>query len=89
MARVRLNGVPTPSPLARLAWVGYCSLIGTLLLRAPWSSAWELHPLLLVFPGLRPLALDPFLRSAVSGCGLLLLLSAILEIHRTWRDGRS
>ena len=69
------------SNLSRAILVGYCSLVGTTLLRLPWTESWDAQPLLYFLPALRPLLLSPYLRGAVSGCGLLLLWNGLLEIR--------
>lgn len=45
--------------------------LGLLLILVPWSNYWETNYFLSRFPGLIPFLLNPFLRGAVSGLGLL------------------
>jgi hypothetical protein len=45
--------------------------LGLLLILVPWSNYWEANYFLNRFPGLIPFLLNPFLRGAVSGLGLL------------------
>ena len=67
--------------LSRSLLVGYCSLVGTMLLRLPWTDSWDTQPLLYYWPALRVVLLSPYLRGAISGCGLVLLWNAVLEIR--------
>jgi hypothetical protein len=77
----------SPSKLSRSVLVGYCALVGTMLLRLPWTETWDNQPFLWLLPALRPLLLSPYLRGAVSGCGLLLLWNALLEIREAREIG--
>lgn len=45
--------------------------LGLLLVLLPWSDYWEMNYFLTKFPGLIPFLLNPFLRGAISGLGLV------------------
>ena len=45
--------------------------LGVLLMILPWSAFWERNFFLNSYPALIPILLNPFLRGAVSGLGLL------------------
>lgn len=48
-----------------------CLLVGVLLFLLPWSRFWERNFFLDRFPALIPYLLNPYLRGAVTGLGLL------------------
>ena len=55
----------------RILWTLICFELGILLILAPWSGFWERNFFLEQYPELVPVVLNPFLRGAVSGLGLL------------------
>jgi hypothetical protein len=48
-----------------------CFELGVLLILAPWSAFWERNYFLDRYPELIPIFLNPFLRGAITGLGLL------------------
>lgn len=48
-----------------------CFELGVLLLILPWSAFWERNFFLQRYPELIPILLNPFLRGAISGLGLV------------------
>ena len=48
-----------------------CFELGVLLILAPWSNFWERNYFLDRYPELIPIFLNPFLRGAITGLGLL------------------
>jgi len=56
---------------ARIVLTFLCFELGVLLLILPWSGLWERNFFLQRYPELLPLLLNPFLRGAISGLGLL------------------
>ncbi len=50
--------------------------LGVLLLIVPWSAFWERNWFLQQYPALIPVLMNPFVRGAVSGLGLLDVLIA-------------
>ena len=59
-----------------------CFEIGLFLIYVPWSALWEYNLLFLYAPGIRPLFLSTFIRSAVTALGGLNCLIGISEIRR-------
>lgn len=48
-----------------------CLEVGIFLFAAPWSPLWSGNLLLDYYPAMRPLWVNPFVRGAISGVGLL------------------
>jgi hypothetical protein len=48
-----------------------CLLVGVILFVLPWSRFWERNFFLDRFPALIPYLLNPYLRGAITGLGLL------------------
>jgi hypothetical protein len=62
-----------------------CLEVGIFLMLVPWSVIWERNYFLQVYPGLRPILLDPTFRGAVSGLGvanIYIVLHEIMERRR-------
>lgn len=57
---------------------------GLLLLVAPWTTFWERNYFVDLLPSLRPVVLDPYLRGAISGIGLVCLAAAVAELAGLW-----
>jgi len=55
----------------RVLLIFICFELGVLLMILPWSAFWERNFFLERWPWLIPILLNPFLRGAVSGLGLL------------------
>lgn len=55
----------------RVLMIFLCFELGVLLMILPWSAFWERNFFLQRYPDLIPILLNPFLRGAVSGLGLL------------------
>jgi hypothetical protein len=66
-------------------------VMGLVLVVSPWTTFWEVNHLLHIHPVLRAIMLNPYLRGAVSGLGLVNLVVAALEVHAHLRStgGRS
>ena len=58
--------------------------LGVFLLLLPWFSIWEHNYFLSRFPGLVGVMLNPSVRGAVSGLGLLDIGLAIGMVRRRW-----
>jgi hypothetical protein len=56
--------------------------LGVLVAILPWSSFWERNFFLERFPGLIPFLLNPFVRGAISGLGLLDMGIAAAMVRR-------
>jgi hypothetical protein len=60
-----------------------CYALGVVLVFVPWSGRfWERHYLLEQHPGLIPYLLNPYVRGAISGLGVLDVLIAISALRR-------
>ncbi len=59
-----------------------CLEVGVLLVYLPWSRLWERNYFLDRFPALLPYLLNPYLRGAVSGLGLLDVAIALAMLFR-------
>jgi len=57
--------------LLRLLIALLCFQLGVLLVFVPWSAFWERNYFLERFPELIPYLLNPFVRGAITGLGLL------------------
>jgi hypothetical protein len=60
-------------------------LVGLGLAWAPWTSLWEMNIFLDVQPGLRSWLLNPYIRGAVMGVGLVNVILAFEEMSRQWK----
>ena len=67
--------------MTTLLSVASALLMGLVLCLAPWTSLWDTNALLQIHPLLRAIALNPYMRGAVSGLGLVNLLVAALEVY--------
>jgi hypothetical protein len=56
--------------------------LGMLLVLVPWSSFWETNYFLNRFPVLIPILLNPYIRGAISGLGILDALLALESFRR-------
>jgi hypothetical protein len=57
--------------LTRVLLILLCFELGVLLVIVPWSHFWERNFFLDRYPGLIPYLLNPYLRGAITGLGLL------------------
>lgn len=64
--------------LVLLAWLE----LGLLLVLLPWSTLWDSNYFLNRYPALILLALNPYVRGAISGLGIVDSLMAIEAFHR-------
>jgi hypothetical protein len=55
-------------------------LVGLVLAVAPWTSLWDANWLLQPWPSLRTLAQSGFARGAVTGLGLVNLVTALHDV---------
>ncbi|MFN7973808.1 MAG: hypothetical protein U0166_15915 [Acidobacteriota bacterium] len=58
----------------------YCLEAGVFLLVAPWSARWEQNFFFSVAPSLRTFFLNPFVRGAISGLGILHLILGLVDL---------
>jgi hypothetical protein len=75
-------------PIQRLVFILYCIEVGVILLLAPWSAAWDRNVVQIPFAALRNLALQPALRGAISGFGVVHLVWAAHDFD-LWLRSRS
>ena len=64
--------------LVLLVWLE----LGLLLILLPWTAVWETNYFLNRYPGLLPLLLNPYLRGAISGLGLMDAVLALEAFRR-------
>lgn len=62
--------------LGMLLVIFLCFELGVLVLFLPWSGFWERNFFLQRYPSLIPIMLNPFVRGAISGLGILDILIA-------------
>jgi hypothetical protein len=62
------------SSLFRILFILYCIEAGTFLVLAPWSPVWDRMLILVASETLRGFGLQPFVRAAVTGFGLIHLV---------------
>jgi hypothetical protein len=79
-----------PDPLTRLLFLVYCLEAGIFLCWAPWTGFWQRTFVSFSWPRLGMLMLDPWVRGAVTGFGLVHLVWAVhdLETLLSWRSRR-
>ena len=54
--------------------------VGLLLVVLPWLPYWDRNYFVSIWPGLRQILINDFVRGAVSGLGLLNLMAGIFEL---------
>ncbi len=57
--------------LLRVVLIVDCFLLGALLMYLPWSGTWERNYFLNRYPALIPYVLNPSVRGAITGLGVL------------------
>ncbi len=68
--------------ILRVLLILICFELGVLLIFLPWSGLWERNYFLNRYPSLNPFLLNPSVRGAISGLGLLNILLAAGMIRR-------
>lgn len=68
--------------LLRVVLILLCFEMGALLVFVPWSGAWERNYFLTRYPALIPYLLNPSVRGAISGLGVLDIALAAGLIRR-------
>ena len=71
-----------------IIYILYSLEVGILLLFLPWSAIWENNYLLYLYPKLRPVVSNPFLKGAVLGLGIVNILIGIQEIAQFRKNAR-
>jgi hypothetical protein len=77
------------SRLLAVALILFCFEIGLFLIFVPWSALWENNFLFSYFPALRSIALNNFVRGAVSGLGVIDFCLGLAELARFWKSFRN
>ena len=66
--------------MKRIILIGFLFEIGIALLIVPWSVFWDRNYFLSVLPTLRPLLTNNFTRGAVSGLGVVNVVTGFGEV---------
>jgi len=80
------------SKLARIwsyLYIAYWLEVGCCLILFPWYNFWENNYILNLCPSLRPIMVNPFLKGAVLGLGIVNLLIGFQEIVQLRKGPRS
>jgi hypothetical protein len=64
----------------RILYILYSLEVGSFLLVLPWLPIWDNNYLLYLYPHMRPVVANSFLKGAVLGLGILNILIGIQEI---------
>jgi len=75
--------------LWHIIYILYSLEVGIVLLFLPWQAIWENNYILFIYPGLRPVVANPFLKGAVLGLGIVNLLIGIQEIGFFSKNAKS
>lgn len=59
---------------------------GLLLVVVPWTVFWERNFFVERVPAVSTITLNPFVRGAISGIGLVCLLAAFAELRAIWQN---
>jgi hypothetical protein len=66
----------------QVLYILYCLEVGVFLLFLPWMNLWDTNYLVYMYPWLRPILANPYLKGGVLGLGIVNLLIGIQEIAR-------
>ena len=66
--------------IRRLVFVAFFLEVGLLLLVVPWSAFWDHNYFAALWPALRPVLMNNFVRGAVSGVGVVNLCAAFADL---------
>ncbi|MBI4471974.1 MAG: hypothetical protein HY646_04855 [Acidobacteria bacterium] len=72
--------------LLAIAFILFCFEIGLFLMFVPWSDLWASNFLLAYSPVLRSIAMNNFVRGAISGLGVIDFLLGLAELGRFWKS---
>jgi hypothetical protein len=90
-------GSPAPGTVrkrSRMAWVWrilyivYSLEVGCFLLILPWWNIWDNNYFVYVYPQIRPVVSNPFLKGAVLGLGVVNIVIGIQELVLLWKRPR-
>jgi hypothetical protein len=71
--------------IRRLLFVAFFLEVGLLLIVLPWSTFWERNYFVYAWPALRPVVTNDYVRGAISGLGLVNLVTAFFELVPVFR----
>jgi len=71
-----------------IIYILYSLEVGALLLFLPWSAIWDNNYLLYLYPKFRLVMVNPFLKGAVLGLGIVNILIGIQEIAQFRKNAR-
>jgi hypothetical protein len=75
---------PASRPIMTWVWqilyILYSIEVGGFLLVLPWLSIWENNYMIYLYPQIRPIIANSFLKGAVLGMGILNLIIGVQEI---------
>ncbi len=72
--------------LSGLAWIILCFEIGVFLLVYPWMDGWERNELANWREGTREIWVNPYVRGAVSGIGIVNIGTSLRDLYRYLRE---
>ena len=72
----------------RILYIVYSLEVGSFLLILPWWNIWDNNYFVYVYPQIRPVVSNPFLKGAVLGLGIVNIVIGIQEIVLLWRRPR-
>jgi polyferredoxin len=66
--------------LRRLLYTAFFIEVGLLLIVIPWSKFWDRNYFAALYPLLRPIVTNDFVRGAISGLGVVNLIAGFSEL---------
>ena len=72
----------------RILYIVYSLEVGCFLLILPWWNIWDNNYLVYVYPQIRPIVSNPFLKGAVLGLGVVNIVIGIQEVVLLWKRPR-
>jgi hypothetical protein len=64
----------------QVVYILYCLEVGIFLLFLPWMSLWDTNYIVYLYPKLRPIVANPYVKGGVLGLGIVNILIGIQEI---------
>ncbi len=64
----------------QVVYILYCLEVGIFLLFLPWMSLWDTNYIVYLYPKLRAIVANPYLKGGVVGLGIVNILIGIQEI---------
>jgi hypothetical protein len=72
----------------RILYIVYSLEVGCFLLILPWWNIWDNNYFVYVYPQIRPVVSNPFLKGAVLGLGVVNIVIGIQELVLLWKRPR-